>query len=303
MKTERLYAITLYLLNHGRTSARELAEHFEVSLRTIQRDMDSLCLAGVPVISVSGVQGGYEISRQYRLDRQYATSGDYTCLLTALQGLVSATRDRKAQETLEKITRISPDASQELILDFSVLQEGDTAALQPLQQAIAGKRAVRFTYTNNNNETRSHTVEPVAVVYRWYAWYLLAFSRNRDDYRMYKLVRMSSLEITDLPFTKEHPAAQQIMELQEQNDSRRYLELLVKCKPAARMRAIEYLRGTLVEESENGDALMRLSVVENEQLWLGTLLSLGDNVEILEPAWLRERLLEAADKIVSLYRK
>ena len=141
------------------------------------------------------------------------------------------------------------------------------------------------------------------TVYRWYAWYLLAFSRNRDDYRTYKLVRMSNLEITDMPFTKEHPAAQQILERQEQNDSRRYLELLVKCKPAARMRAIEYLRGILVEESENGDALMRLNVVENEQLWLGTLLSLGDNVEILEPAWLRERLLEAADKIVSLYRQ
>lgn len=301
MKTERLYAITLYLLNHGRTSARKLADHFEVSQRTIQRDIDSLCLSGIPVLSLNGAAGGYEISPRYQLDHQLATSGDYSCILTALQGLVSATGDRKAQETLEKIAQMSPAASQDLILDFSVLQEGDTGIFQTLQNAIAAKYTLRFTYTNNNNETRSHTVEPIALVYRWYAWYLLAFSRVRGDYRTYKLVRMRTPEITALPFTKEHPAAHQILEQTEKTDSRKYLDLLVKCKPEARMRTIEYLKGTILEEYENGDTLMRLTVVENEQLWFGTLLSLGSNAEILEPLWLRDRILEAARDLVSLY--
>lgn len=303
MKTDRLYAITLYLLNHGRTSARELAEYFEVSQRTIQRDMDSLCLAGIPVISANGTAGGYEISHRYRMDRQFATPEDYARILTALQGLVSATGDRKTQETLEKITSVSSGNSGDIILDFSVLQEGDTSLLHTLQSAIAAKRALRFTYTNNNNETRSHTVEPVAVVYRWYAWYLLAYSKTRNDYRTYKLARMSCAEMTGLPFAKEHPDAHRILEQQEKHDSRSYLEILVKCKPEARIRTIEYLKGTVLEEAENGDILMRLTVVENEHLWLGTLLSLGDKVEILEPDWLRERILEAALKIVSLYEK
>ncbi len=303
MKTDRLYALTLYLLSNGRTSARELAEHFEVSHRTIQRDMDSLCLAGIPVVSVNGTAGGYEISRRYQLDRQLATPEDYARILTALQGLASATGDRKARETLEKIALVSPQSRQDIVLDFSVLQEGDTALLHTLQSAVAVKRAVRFTYTNNKNETRSHTVEPVAVVYRWYAWYLLAFSKVRGDYRTYKLVRMSDVEITGLPFTREHPAAHRILEQNEEKDSRKYLDLLVKCRPEARMRAIEYLKGTVLEQCENGDTLMRLTVVEDEQLWFGTLLSLGDKVEILEPAWLRERILEAAEKIISIYRK
>ncbi len=69
MKIERLYAITVYLLNHGRTSASELAKHFEVSLRTIQRDIDSLCLSGIPVVSVNGAAGGYEISESLKWTR------------------------------------------------------------------------------------------------------------------------------------------------------------------------------------------------------------------------------------------
>lgn len=303
MKTERLYAITLYLLNHGRTSAGELADHFEVSRRTIQRDIDSLCLSGIPVISLSGATGGYEISPRYQLDHQFATSGDYTCILTALRGLISATGDRKAQATLEKIAHVFPQSRQDLILDFSVLREGDTRILQTLQDAIAGKHVVRFTYTNNNNETRSHTAEPIAVIYRWYAWYLLAFSRAREDYRTYKLVRMSTLEITDLTFTKEHPAAHLVLEQSEKKDSRKYLDILVKCTPQARMRAIEYLKGTILKEYENGDTLMRLTVVENEHLWFGTLLSLGSNAEILEPLWLRTHILSAAKELVSLYGK
>ena len=78
MKIDRLYAITLYLLNHGKTSASELANHFEVSLRTIQRDIDSLCLAGIPVIATAGAAGGYEISERYRLEKGFATPDDYS---------------------------------------------------------------------------------------------------------------------------------------------------------------------------------------------------------------------------------
>ena len=103
MKIERLYAVTVYLLNHGKTSANELAKHFEVSQRTIQRDIDSLCMAGIPVIATTGASGGYEISETYRLDHGFATPDDYSYILTALQGLVSAPGDRKVKQLTEKI--------------------------------------------------------------------------------------------------------------------------------------------------------------------------------------------------------
>lgn len=303
MKIERLYSITLYLLNHGRTSASKLAEHFEVSLRTIQRDMDSLCLSGIPVVSVPGASGGYEISERFRLNHLLATPQDYSHILTALQGLVSATDDRRAKETLEKINRLHKPESGGIILDFSVLREGDGDILGTLQKAVKERHPVCFTYTNNDNETRSHCVEPVALVYRWYAWYLLAYSTVKEDYRLYKLVRISDLKIRNLPFSREHEAASAILERNDRTDSRRYLPLLVKCRDTAKARALEYLNGIVLEETAQGECLMKLNVVENEQLWIGTLLSLGDDVEVIEPEKVRRRLLEAAGKIISLYGK
>lgn len=302
MKVERLYAITVYLLNHGLTSANELAKHFEVSLRTIQRDIDSLCIAGIPVVSLPGSNGGYEISEKYKLDNHFATSDDYSYILAALKGFVSATADANAANTLEKITQLHKEDDQNIILDFSVLREGEQETLQKLQSAIAKKRAVSFTYTNNDNETRNHTVEPVAVVYRWYAWYLLAWSKVKNDYRNYKLIRMSNLTITDKAITKEHESAETILKKAEKTDKRKYTELLIKCKAQARTRVHEYLKGQIVKELADGDALMKLTVIENEQFWLGTLLSLGDEVEVLEPQNIRNRLSEAAEKILSLYK-
>lgn len=302
MKIERLYAITVYLLNHGRTSAAELAKYFEVSVRTIQRDIDSLCLSGIPIVSVTGAAGGYEISAQFKLDKHPATSNDYSYILTALKGLVSATNDINAKHTLEKIAHIHEQNDVNIILDFSVLREGEQATLQALQTSIAKKRTVDFIYTNNDNETRTHSVEPVAVLYRWYAWYLLAYSKVKNDYRTYKLVRMSNLKITDVPFTKEHDTPDMVLKRSDKTDSRQYTEVFVKCKEKARSRVREYLKGMIIEYLPNGDTFMKFTVVENEQFWFGTLLSLGDDVEVIEPKRIRDRLFEAASKIISLYK-
>lgn len=302
MKIERLYAITLYLLNHGRTSARELAKYFEVSVRTIQRDIDSLCFSGIPIVAVAGATGGYEISDQFKLNKHFATSDDYSYILTALKGLVSATDDPKAKHTLEKIAHASKQNDNSIILDFSVLREGEQVTLQMLQAAVIEKRIITFTYTNNNLETRTHSVEPIAVIYRWYAWYLLAYSKVKNDYRTYKLVRMGDLQITDKHFEKEHKSADSILKDTDKMDSRQYIDILVKCKETAKSRVIEYLKGTIIEEFSNGDTLMKLTVVDNEQFWLGTLLSLSDNVEVIEPEEVQKRLLKSAEKIISLYK-
>ncbi len=303
MKIERLYAIMVYLLDHGKTPASELADYFEVSLRTIQRDMESLCLAGIPICSTTGVTGGYEISDRFRLDKGFVTYDEYSYILTALRGLVSATQDLKAKHILEKIAHASASNTQGIILDFSVLQEGDQSILQQLQTAVTRKQAVCFTYTNNDNETRTHCVEPIAVLYRWYAWYLLAYSRARKDYRTYKIVRMSALNLTEEPFVIQHESADIILKKIDKTDSRQYTEIFVKSKESAKARIREYLKGTIVEEYENGDALIKATIVENEQLWIGTLLSLGNLAEVLAPEKIRKRLLDAAKNIVFLYEK
>lgn len=214
---------------------------------------------------------------------------------------MSATENEKAKNTLEKLSHAANPDDTGIILDFSVLREGDYTILQQLQAAVTQKQTVRFTYTNNNNETRVHHVEPIAVLYRWYAWYLLAYSRVRDDYRTYKLIRMSNLEVTDETFLREHEPADVIFQKTNKKDSREYTDVLLRCKQAAKTRAIEYLKGTVTEELPGGDVLIKTCVVENEQFWFGALLSLGDDIEVVEPDTIRQRAIQTAKKILELY--
>ena len=303
MKIDRLYAITIYLLNHRKTSASELARRFEVSLRTIQRDIDTLCLAGIPIVAVTGAAGGYEIIDTFRMEQHASTQEDYSHILTALQGLATATNDPKVNATFEKLASLTKAGERSIILDFSVLHEGNEKILQLLQSAVLSKRTVNFTYTNTDNVTRSHMVEPIAVLYRWYAWYLLAYSTVKKEYRTYKLVRMSDLQETDIAFSREHESVDAILRAADKTDSRTYMNVTIRCKAEAKARAIEYLHGIITEEFDNGDVLMTLNVVENEHFWFGMLLSLDDSVEILEPEGLRLRVLDAAKTIFALYNK
>lgn len=299
MKHDRLYALTLYLLNHGRTSARELAERFEVSIRTVQRDIDALGRAGIPVESLPGKCGGYALVEGFRMERQLLTPEDRANLRAAMAGLASATGDPSAGAGLEKLMAVSPEADSDVVLDFSVLRERDQAALALVRRAIAQHRAVRFAYTNARGERRIHAVEPVAAVYRWYAWYLLAYSTCAQDYRLYKLARMEDLELADNAAHR-HPSPREVL-ARMPDDSRPCVEIVLRCDAASRGRALEYLNADILEELPGGGARMRFVAPEEEHFWLGTVLALGSGVEIERSESKRTQVLEAAQKIVALY--
>lgn len=303
MKADRLYAITVFLMNHGRTTAKELAEHFEVSIRTIQRDVDSLCSAGIPVAAIAGINGGYELPQQFTLNNHVISPKDYAYILTALQGLSTATNNPAVSHIYEKINSLTDGQDTTMILDFSVLQEGNSRFLPLFQSAIAHRKVVRFSYTNTYNETRVHTVEPIAVIYRWYSWYVLAYSVDKKDYRTYKLLRMDKPEMTGGDFSIEHASPQTILIDHDKNNTLMHTSIIVKCHSNLVAKAYEYLNGTVIQQLDNDMVIMELSVVETEQLWLGTLLSFGEQIEILSPEHIKLRVLSCAEKIVSLYQK
>ena len=139
------------------------------------------------------------------MNNQLASEDEYAYIATAINGLKTVTNNSMADDIYEKITAISKNNNTGMILDFSVLREGDETLLKTLQSAVKNKQVVRFTYTNNGGGTREeHCVEPIAVIYKWYAWYMLAYNTAKQDYRTYKLVRMEDVCITEDEFSKEH---------------------------------------------------------------------------------------------------
>ena len=297
MKTDRLLAETLYLLQHERVTAHQLAERFEVSVRTISRDMDSLCLAGVPVIAFEGAGGGYALDERYRIDHRAANAQDVDLIVTALQALSTAVHDTALRNALEKYRTLA-SAEQRLHVDLSALAEDVRVQqhLAALRTAIAHRHIVRIRYTNAEGMCAEHIVEPMELHYRWYAWYLHAYSRTKQAVLTYKLVRMDEVIETNEVCT-EHESAQLLP------DERETAELTIRCTEKARVPLIEYLHAHPQEQLENGDWLLHTTLPVQERFWRGALLSLGKEAELLSPPELVEEMRRLAEELHELYGK
>jgi predicted DNA-binding transcriptional regulator YafY len=303
MKIDRLLGITIYLLNHKRTSAQVMAEQFEVSTRTIVRDIDTLCLAGIPVTAIYGSEGGYELTDTFKMERQIAGQTDYSFIVSALQGLASAYSNKELNATLEKIQSLSSGIQSNVLLDFGVVHENrDTNEfLELLNQAIRLGHTVKFRYTNAENESKDFDVEPVATMYKWYNWYLLCYYPKYEDYCVFKLVRMDEVKITERENKKIHNLDVAKKRWEESEDKRKVINIKLFCKACIKPKCKEYLNGITLEEYENGDFIYQITVPENEQFWFATILSFGDAVKVVEPMEVVNKIKETCQKILDQY--
>jgi predicted DNA-binding transcriptional regulator YafY len=305
MKIDRLLGITMYLLNRDVVTSRELCEKFEVSQRTIVRDIESLNSAGIPVSSTTGNKGGYEILDTFKLNKQITNMNDYIHIITALKGLCSAVDNHKLNDTLEKLMAVGNRAHNPgFILDFSVVKEDArvNGLMKNIEAAISQKKIIEFDYTKADGGVNRRTVEPLAMVYQWYAWYLFAFCTYKNDYRTFKLKRLYRLETTARHFEDKHGDINALMEkCGEVNAQQCGFDYTLKCKKDVKVLVMEYLGGNVLEEAENGDCLMEMHGVTGERFWFSLLSGFGDMVEIVEPEFLRKQLKRHGEKLVFLY--
>lgn len=306
MKIDRLMGITIYLLRHGRTSAKKLSREFEVSVRTIMRDMDTLCQAGIPIQSTCGVEGGFEILDTYVMEKQMADGRDYEFILTALKGFASAYEDKNIQKTIDKIGLLSGGAEHPLDLDLSVVQENSESneKIRLLEEAVRKRQIVSFLYTNNANEEKEQQTEPVGVIYKWYNWYLIGYSEKYMDYCMYKLVRMEQLTMTEKRNTREHSmqkALERIEHAKGKESEQETIRVKLLGKPGIKAKCKEYLKGSITKEYENGEFEFCFTVPEKEFFWYGVVLSFGNDAKILEPQRVAERIVTTCHEVLKVY--
>lgn len=299
MKIDRLIGITHYLLNHGRTSAQKLAEEFGVSSRTIMRDLESLDLAGIPIQSFYGVDGGYQIMDSFVLNKQVATTREYDWMLTALKAMASAYASSTLNQALAKLQSMNHSQNIAVSMDLGVAREDDRTneLLTLLEDAIEKKRVVRFSYTNSRDEEREIQVEPVRLQYKWYNWYLIGYYEKHQDYCMFKLVRMDNLQLTDLKNTKDHCLSE--VQIKDSHENIVHIKLYGKAVIKAKCR--EYLNGSITREFENGDFEFCFSVPEHETFWYGVVLSFGSKAKIIEPQEIRQRIIKTCKEIQMEY--
>lgn len=301
MKIDRLMGIVVYLLNNGRTSAQKLAEEFEVSARTIMRDLDSLDQAGIPIQSFYGVDGGYQIMEDFVLDKQVTTSHEYDWIITALKGMASAYTNKSLEAVLEKMKSVNHAENNVFSVDLAVAREEHkiNEQLVLLEDAIEKKCIVRFSYTNSRDEVKCIEVEPVQVQYKWYNWYLIGYYEKYQDYCMFKLVRMENLQETDKKNSKPHNPE----EIMLKNSEDKVIHVKLYGNASIKSKCREYLNGQITHEFENGDFEFCFSVPEHESYWYGVILSFGKKVKVIEPQELKERIIKTCKEIQMRYEE
>lgn len=309
MRIDRLLAITILMLSRERVTARELAEKFEVSIRTIYRDFDSLNLAGIPVISYSGNNGGYGIMENYRLDRRLLNPQDLTSILSALHGINRTLDDKSLASAIDKISSLIPrDQSRNIMQNLEqvvidILPWGETPGrsddIRSLHRAIASHKIVEFSYINTKGEKSIRKAEPMTLVFKSYSWYLFAYCLTRQDYRFFRFSRLKDLKILSSSFTRRDKSYKDC--LGPMMDSGKPTEFVLRFSPDVEQFIMDSFEGENIEPQADGSTIVRFIMPLNEWVY-GFFLSFGESVEVLSPENVRQILSEKIKKIHSIYK-
>ncbi len=299
MKVDRLLSIVLVLLRRQRVQARELAELFEVSPRTILRDIEAINQAGIPIVTFQGSGGGIGIAEGFRLERGLLSQDDMAALLTAMRSLSATLSDTRLTVLGEKLRGVLPERhfaaadakSREVYLDLTPWGGGALLALvRSLREAVGAHREVRFDYIDSHGARTQRTVQPYTVVLKGQNWYLYAWCPQRQDFRLFKLHRMSRSQVLDATF---QPLSVNLDELPwDRGGEQAALDMLLRIDTAMESVAIEWFGEAAIQRQE--DCLVVRAAWPDNQWLYSFLLGLGPALTVLEPPDLRRRVAELA---------
>jgi predicted DNA-binding transcriptional regulator YafY len=283
-----------------------------VSVRTIQRDMETIELAGIPIMSVQGPHGGYGIIDTYKMDRQFVTVDDLFYIITALSSIGSSLTGEKIGSTVEKMKslisgldeQILAEKHQKLFVDFSMLG-GSTRQpelFRSIERAVEESRLLEITYTNNKLESSQRIVEAMSLVFKWRSWYLFAYCRSRSNYRLFRLSRIKDPKILPQRFRRRDKDVGQFLAQTESWNWGKTVDLVLAFDPKIRPLVEEHFSGERSEEDEQGRLIVHATMPEDGWVY-GMILSYGNLVEVLSPQQMRKTIGDIAAAIREKYEK
>lgn len=300
MKIDRLIGILSVLLQQERITAPELAEKFEVSRRTINRDIEDLCRAGIPVQTIQGVGGGISIMEGFSMDRTLLTSKDMKMIMAGLRSLDSVSGSHYYGQLMEKIKPGSSQmisGSDSILIDLSSWNKDIVASrIALIQDAIEERRMLSFDYYAPSGDTLRE-IEPYYLIFKWSSWYVYGFCRTRQDFRMFKLNRMGRIRCMEQTFQMRSVPAPDL------TVSRIFppnIGVKAIVDVSAKWRLIEEYGPDCFQERSDGKLYFEGFYTDMEAL-LFWALTFGDKMEILEPLEVREKLLNMVTKIQNVY--
>lgn len=292
MTESRLFKILYYLLDRKRATAPELAAEFEVSPRTIYRDVEALSSVGIPIYTEPGRNGGIYLLQNFILDRAILSENEKQEVLTAIQS-ISATGYTGGKEMLTKLSALfNINTRNWLEVDFSRWGNSayDNSKFERLKTAVIQCKEVKIVYENTNRERSKRTVQPLKILYKSKEWYLKAFCMEKQDFRLFKLNRILELELLEKTFVP-RPYPELKSSIQQT-----YEQVVLLFSKEMAYRVYDEFGTTEIEYQKNGD-LMVCAEMPVDTWLIGYLLSFGAEVEIIEPKYLKSILAAQAQAI------
>ncbi len=298
MKDSRLFRILYYILEKGRVTANELSEKFEVSIRTIYRDIDSLSSAGIPIYALQGKGGGIEIAKEFVLSKSLLSEDEKNMIMTSLHSF-DGTGNIFGDGLLTKLSALFKVKNTNWIeVDFNNWQNNKIKeeTFNLLKSAILNKKRISFSYFATNKDETNRKVKPVRLIFKGQDWYLYAFCLLRNDFRYFKLNRIKNLEILQTNFDDDY----EDVILKKEIKYEKLIRVKVKFDKKVAFRVYDELSPE-IREDDDGNLYAQIEMPSDYNLY-SYIFSYGDMVEVLEPVEIREKIRDMIEKMKNIYK-
>ena len=296
MRVSRLFRILYYVLEKGKVTANELSEKFEVSVRTIYRDIDVISSAGIPIYATQGKGGGIEIADDFVLKKSLLSEKEQEQILVALKGLEGINKQYE-NELLTKLSAFFKIKNTNWIeVDFTNWQRGNEydELFNDIKSAIINKNIIRFTYFSSNEKETSREVKPIRLLFKGWDWYVYTFCLLRNEFRYFKLSRIRDLKILDENFEDSYEDVVLIKKMEYKDTV--HVKLKFDRKVAFRV----YDEMGDIKEDEEGNLYAEIELPNDYNLY-NYIFSFGESVEVLEPIEIRNNIRDMINKMSRIY--
>ena len=293
----RLFEIVYILLQKKKITARELAEKFEVSTRTIYRDVETLSRADVPIYATQGKNGGVALLDRFVLNKTILSEEEQNQILFALQSMKNVSgQDEKG--VLEKLSTLFNKAVSDWIkIDFSGWKKDSSqkARFDMIKKAILNKSRIEFVYYNSNGEKSKRIAEPLQIWFKDKSWYLMSYCKLKEDYRIFKISRMKEIKMLREHFERELPKVQK-----DKTRDFKIISLKLEISKDMAYRVYDEFENEEIIKNKNGDFVVKVEYSENEWVW-SYVLSFGEYAKVLSPKKAKEIIKEKLEKSLENY--
>ncbi len=299
MKIDRLFGILTQLLNRDKITVKEFAKMYEVSERTIYRDVETLAKSGVPIYGISGANGGMKIMQNFSLDKTLLNHEEKQALLFAVES-IKLSNVSKYDELLVKLSGLFKiKVNDWLDIDLSTWDYKDKLMFNIIKNSILKSKIVKFNYYNRNSEKSIRKIEPYKLMYKSNTWYVIGYCIKTEDYRIFKLNRMKSIECTEEIFVKRTEYDPDYV--QTSNSHQSTTTIIAKIDKSFAYRVYDEFHENQIKTDEQGNFIVEINFPEDNWLY-GYLLSFGEKLKVISPDRISNIIYEKLQKMMINYQ-